>query len=113
VQTKALRAVLATQAIDPSLSKVITKVGFGEGSNQPQPTDTELTNAYMKNLTDVTVDPEEGTIVIRYALDYLEGNGMSISEVGIFTTDGTLIARETRAAVLKDSETSIEGQLTI
>jgi hypothetical protein len=113
MQTRALKRILATQAIDPSTLRTITKVGFGEGENPPQPTDTGLTNAYMKKISSAAVDPDEGSIVIKYALDYLEGNGMRITEVGIFTENETLLAREIRAAVQKDAETSIEGQMTI
>jgi hypothetical protein len=99
--------------MDPAISRTITKVGFGEGVNPPQPTDTGLTNAYMKKISSFSVDPDEGSIVVKYALDYLEGNGMQVTEVGIFTEDETLIAREIRSAVQKDVETSIEGQMTI
>jgi len=112
MQTRALKSILATMLIAPSSTKTITKVGFGEGSATPTPDDTALTNAYVKNISSSRV-VDGSSIEFTYSLGFGEANGKVIREIGLFATDGTLIAREVRDVIEKDSDASYDGVMTI
>jgi hypothetical protein len=113
VETRNLKAVLASQAVAPTTAKTIGKIGFGEGANLPTPDDTALTNPYIKNVASYTVNAD-GSISFNYTLDYGEANVKIIKEIGLYCNDGTtLVAREVRDTITKDSDTAIEGTITI
>lgn len=112
MQTKALKSILATMLISPSSAKAITRIGFGEGSVAATPDDTALTNAYMKNINSSRVI-DGSSVEFTYSLGFGEANGKIIREIGLFATDGTLVAREVRDHIEKDSDASYDGVMTI
>jgi hypothetical protein len=112
MQTKALKATIATLLINPSSGKAIAKVGFGEGGNIPTPDDTSLTNPYIKRLNSSRV-VDNSSVEFSYSLGYNEANGKTIREIGLFTEDGTLVAREVKDVIEKDADTSYDGTITI
>jgi hypothetical protein len=113
VETKNLKAVIASQAVVPTAEKTIGKVGFGEGGLLPTPEDTALTNPYIKNVTSVKVNTDN-SLTFTYNLEYNEANGKVLKEIGLYCNDGsTLVAREVRDTIVKDSDTAIDGSITI
>lgn len=97
----ALRSLLASA--DPG--KRITHIGFGVGLVSVQPSDTALTAAYTKPLTSVerdAVDPRR--LRCHYRLERGEAVGLAISEIGLLTADGTLIARKVRSPIEKTAD---------
>ncbi len=112
MQTKALKRVLASQAVAPSSAKAITKVGFGEGGTPATPNDTGLSNAYIKRINGYQVLSDD-SIQLTYSLGYNEANGKIIKEIGFYCEDGTLVAREAKDTVVKDSDTAIDGTIII
>lgn len=90
----------------------IVKVGYGEGTTAPTPEDTDLTNAFVKNLSNLdTTTP--GVITATFTLESGEGNGLAISEFGLLTTADNLVARRTREPIAKVEGVRIEGTWTI
>ena len=79
---------------------ILSKVGFGTGSSTPTPDDTGLTDAYIKPITNYSF-PEPGVICINYTLEENEMNGITIREIGLFTSDNKLIARKVLAGIEK------------
>lgn len=113
METKNLKAVLASQAVNPVASRAIGKIGFGEGGNVATPDDTKLTNPYIKPILGYAVN-QDNSITVNYNLQYGEANGKTIREIGLYCNDGTtLITREVRDIIIKDEDTAIEGQITI
>lgn len=112
MKTKAFTANLATLLIAPTTAKAITKVGFGESDVAETPDDTALLNPYMKQINSSRV-VDSTSVEITYSLGYNEANGKTIKEIGLFTTDGTLLVREVKNTILKDADTSYDGIMTI
>lgn len=112
MQTRALKSILATMLIAPNSAKAITRVGFGEGSVAATPDDTALTNPYMKNINSSRV-VDGSSVEFTYSLGFGEANGKNIREIGLFATDGTLVVREVRDLIEKDSDASYDGVLTV
>lgn len=113
IETKKLKNVLAVQAISPTTAMTIGKIGFGEGNSTPTPDDTALTKPYIKNVSGKKVNADN-SITFNYTLDYNEANGKIIREIGLYCNDGvTLVAREVRDITEKDSDTAIDGAITI
>jgi hypothetical protein len=98
--------LLGGGATDP-----IDTIGFGEGSATPAAGDTGLTNDYTKPIGAVSY-PSTGQLQIDWSLETSEGNGMAITEFGLFWAT-YLFARKTRAAINKDSDIRLEGTWTI
>lgn len=90
----------------------IAQIGYGEGTTASTPDDSALTNAFVKNLSSLdTTTP--GVITATFTLESGEGNGLSISEFGLLTTDDNLVARRTRDAIAKVEGVRIDGTWTI
>ena len=112
MQTKALKRVLASQAIAPNSELAISKIGFGEGAAAPTPDDAGLVNPYIKSVGASQV-LSDNSIQIAYSLGYNEANGKTIREIGLFCGDGTLVAREVKDIIIKDADTAIDGVIVI
>lgn len=113
LETRKLKYIMAIQSISPTAELAIGKIGFGEGGSLPTPDDTALTKPYIKNVLSKKVN-SDNSITFNYALEYNEANGKTIREIGLYCNDGvTLIAREVRDITVKDSDTAIEGEITI
>jgi len=91
----------------------ITQIGFGEGSGAADASNASLTNAFVKSLGAVTY-PASNSVQFAFTLGSSEGNGLAITEFGLFCADGTLFARRVRTgALVKASDLSFSGTWTI
>jgi hypothetical protein len=113
VETRNLKEVIASQMVSPTTEKAIGKIGFGEGGELPTPNDTSLSNPYIKPVSSFKVNTDN-SITFTYNLEYNEANGKTIREIGLYCNDGqTLLTREVRDTIIKDSDTAIDGYITI
>lgn len=87
----------------------ITHVGFGTDGTPADPADTALSEgAILVPLGTVeTPAGEPRTLRVHFLLPRNTGNGMEIREIGLFTADGTLVARKTREAINKTADMEI------
>lgn len=104
-------ARLLAQA-DTLPQKRLTKIGFGEGTNAPDPNDTSLTNEYVKALDGFSY-PDPQSVSFSWSLDFTEANGLDITEFGLFTDDDVLFSRKTRDVIKKLVDIRLEGTWTI
>lgn len=88
--------------------KEVTKIAFGTSNIAPDVADTVITNAIVKNLGAATF-PEFNSVSFPWTLDYAEGNGVSIAEFGLLSSDTSLFARKTRTAIAKTSDLLLSG----
>ncbi|HYD66999.1 hypothetical protein [Azospirillum sp.] len=99
-----LRELLATG--DPA--RVVAKIGFGTGTNPEDFNDTTLTNAFVKPLSGFEMDPDNPRLLrFTYSLLRGEANGKAITEIGLFTEGGTLVARKVRSPIEKTPDMQI------
>lgn len=94
--------------------KTINRIGFGTNGLAPSGPDAALTGGYLK-LLGPHIYPTTGKIQWSWTLGTAEANGVSIREMGLLCTDGTLFSRKTRSAgaIEKDSDVDLEGTWTI
>jgi hypothetical protein len=91
----------------------ITQIGFGTGDDAPAPTDTALTDQYLRAVSGYEY-PGNSQVRINWILPTTECNGMEIREFGLFTADDSMFSRFTlEEAVPKLAAFSIEGSWTI
>jgi hypothetical protein len=113
VETKKLKWVIAMQAVSPSESLKICKVGFGTGDSVETPDDERLTNAFIKDVVAIRVN-NDNSITLDYQLLLGEANGKVLKEFGLFCNDGqTMIYRDRRDTIIKESDTEIIGSVTL
>lgn len=94
-------------------SKMITKVAFGTSGIEPDPSNTSITDAYVKKIDSVSY-PQSGQVTFHFSLGSGEANGKKILEFGLLCDNGDLFARRIRSAVLnKASDITITGEWTI
>lgn len=93
-------------------NRSVNRIGFGSNGSAPVATDTALTTAFLKAVTAVSY-PSAGVVKFDFTLELVENNGTTIREFGLICTDGTLLARKTRAAIDKTSSIRLEGSWTI
>ncbi len=97
---------------DPA-GEVITQIAIGEGIAVPDVGDTgPLTNQFKKAFSGTTY-PEVNSVLFSWVLTTGEGNGMSITEFGLLNASDILMARKTRAAIVKTNAFSIVGSWKI
>jgi hypothetical protein len=97
---------------EPGNNKV-TKVGVGDGTDPTHKSDVGLSNAYIKDIDYYTFDAEN-IINYKISMDTGDGNGLNISEFGLFSGDEQLFARRIQTPVIpKDSDIIIEGNWTV
>lgn len=88
-------------------NKRVSKIGFGTSGAPTAGANTGLENAFVKALDGATFS---GTSVLfEYALDNNQGNGLTIREFGLFSTDDTIFARITRNPIAKTADISVKG----
>jgi hypothetical protein len=92
--------------------KRLSKIGFGEGTNAPDPNDTGLTNQFTKALDGFSY-PDPQSVTFNWSLDFTEANGLKITEFGLFTDDDFLFSRKTRDVITKLADIRLEGTWTI
>lgn len=91
----------------------ITKVGVGDGTSEPGRPDTGLTNAFIKSINSYSF-PSENSVKYRFAFNSGDGNGLLVSEFGLFSGDEQMFSRKLRIpAIPKNSDIIIEGDWTV
>ncbi|MBB4266887.1 phage tail protein [Roseospira visakhapatnamensis] len=85
------------------LTARITRVGFGSDGTADAEDDTALSaDAVLKDIDTVEVDPANPRVLrFRWSLAMSEANGLLIREIGLFTTDGLMVARKARASAIE------------
>jgi hypothetical protein len=95
--------------------KQVTKISFGTNGAAPALADTQITNAFTKNLLGLSY-PAAGQVRFNWSLAITEANGKAILEFGLICQDLTLFSRRTRESgkpINKESDISLEGDWTI
>lgn len=93
--------------------KAITHFGVGTSGTPAAAGDTALAGAVLVPITAVTF-PQAGHVAFDWVLGPESANGLSIREFGLFTADGTLVSRKTRAAAIEKTDAvSLEGRWTL
>lgn len=90
----------------------VTKIAVGEGTAPPAVTDTGLTNQFIKNISSVSY-PADNKVQFSFSFDGTEANGMTITELGLYTSINELFSRKVRNPIVKTSTVIITGIWTI
>jgi hypothetical protein len=97
-------------------SDSLTKIAMGIGTAEPVESDTGLT-APVGGLVYATITsttyPTSSSIMFSWSLDYADGNGVDITEYGLFTTGDVLFSRKIRTVVPKTDTIALEGMWTL
>lgn len=97
------------QLISGAETRYVTKIGFGEGQDNPALTDNTLTNMQTIDITSSAIDGQ--SVTFNWYLDADHCNGMNIREFGLLTSDNILVTHQQRGRVLgKADDITIEGQ---
>ena len=92
----------------------ITKIAFGTSATAPQYTDSNIQNPFVKNLDNVHIESNNTSVTFDFSLGTAEDNGVTIAEIGLLCTDGTLFARRVfPSAIVKNVNVALEGTWTI
>jgi len=107
------RIQMAHLAAGDFTGRNIKKIAFGTNGTAPALNDTQITNAFEKNVLGFSY-PENGQVQIDWNLLVTENNGMAIFEFGLLTENGVLYSRRTRERPLnKEADISLEGSWTL
>lgn len=93
--------------------KAITQIGIGTNGAATALSDTTLTNLFKKAISSVSYPDLQS---VRFEFDILaeEGNGITIRELGLFSSGDVLFARKVRTGeIVKDATVRITGSWTI
>jgi hypothetical protein len=90
----------------------LTKISFGTNGTSPAGTDVAITGSFTKNLGVVSY-PSISSVKFEWTLGALEGNGISIAEIGLLSFDSILFARKTREVINKNSDIILNGSWVI
>lgn len=93
-------------------TKYITQVAFGTDGTDPSSLDTAITAAFNKAIASTSY-PSTGVVQFDWTLELTEDNGVTIKEIGLLCSDGTLFARKTGMNIIKDNTIRLEGSWTI
>lgn len=117
VTTRKAREKFAKAHGGKNLLPAITQIAFGNGGHDiggnpilPSDTVVQVPGEFLRKDilgTDVPVDMAT-TLRISGNLDFDEGNGEMVSAVGLYDSDGDLVAIKTFTPKYKDAATSIE-----
>ena len=106
------KSILASLLGGAVSGKSVTKIGFGTNGTSPVGSNTALTGAYVKSVGSPTY--ATGGVTFPFTLGTSEGNGLSIIEFGLLTSDNTLFSRRVRgSAIVKDNTISLAGSWSI
>lgn len=87
----------------------VTQIGFGTNGTAPSAGNTSLTSAYLKGFDSVEY-PSSGLVKFNFTLGSTEANGKAISEFGLLTAAGILVARRVRSSPInKNAAISFTG----
>lgn len=90
------------------ITNYISQIAFGEGTVDPAAGDIDLTNKYIKNILGYSYSGMN-TIIFNWELLAIEGNGLIITEYGLFSNGDMLFARKVRSAIEKEIDIIFEG----
>lgn len=91
----------------------LSHIGFGTDGTAPTAGDTTLAGAVKVALGAVTY-PASGEVRFAWLLNDATANGMAIREFGLYSADGTLVARKVRStAIDKTDQITLEGEWTL
>lgn len=92
----------------------LTHIGFGTSNIPPAITDSSLSDAYMKEIDGSAVGSDDKSCTFMFSLDTSEDNGVTISEIGLFTASETLFARRVLDVPIEKTENiAFDGTWTI
>jgi hypothetical protein len=99
------------------IGRNIKKIAFGTNGNLPVLTDTQITNAFIKDI-DRYLFPADGKVQFNWTLNEDEANGLAIIEFGLLTAGLVLFSRRIREdkhsrplpPINKEDDTGLEGQ---
>lgn len=86
----------------------VNEIAFGEGTSIPHETDTTLLNEYKRNIIDYTYT-DMNIVNFNWELLATEGNGLMITEYGLFANGNFLFARKVRDVIEKKIDIVLEG----
>jgi hypothetical protein len=87
----------------------ITKVGVGNGTSPTHASDVGLTNATIKDIDSYSY-LRNNVVEYKISMDTGDGNGMDISEFGLYSGDEVLFARRLQSpSIPKEPDIIIEG----
>lgn len=95
-------------------NRIINRIAVGTNPTPPSPTDTAITNAFVKPISSFSY-PTPTSARFNFLIRENEANGMAIAEFGLIAADGSLFARRTRGGkvIEKEDDLEIEGFWTI
>ena len=106
------KETLAILLASGNSNRVVTKIGFGTGTSNPVVGDTDLSNKFVKNLGTISY-PTQTSVRWEWSLESGEGNGLTITEYGLFTTNTTLFSRKVVGSIAKIAGVRLTGTWTI
>lgn len=92
--------------------KPVSLLGVGTNSTEPALSDTALADMFTKAITGVAY-PATNSVRFSWSLEASDANGITIREFGLLNEDNVLIARKTRAEIVKTSAVRLVGDWTI
>lgn len=92
--------------------KNIDRIAFGSNGSDPAELDSAITEQFAKPVAAISY-PAINSVQFDFTLELNENNGATIREFGLLSVDGTLFARKTRAAIVKDNTVRLEGTWTL
>jgi hypothetical protein len=91
----------------------ISQIAFGTNGTTPVVADQTITNAYVKDISEVSF-PDETSVQFDWELDTDENNGQAIMEFGLMCANDALFSRRVRTnPIHKADDISIEGHWII
>lgn len=95
-------AELAAGKVGNYTESYITHIGLGSGSTTETVNDTQLENQQLFPLTSVEVDGRD--VQCNFFIADNEATGLSIRELGLFCSDGTMFSHRVRQGVIEKYE---------
>ena len=105
--------------VNGAYTSLIEHFKIGVGTTQPTAQDTSLENPveFTAGVTTKNFDsvgyPTTKEMKYQLTVDFIEGNGQTLSEIGLFFADGTMFSRFLHQGVNKTSYIKIVYQYTI
>ena len=103
--------LIGQQAATPTDLK-FTKIRIGDNNTAPAAAQTNIIGTQIAEKTFTTTTEDDGGVkgltTFVATLETSEGNGNTIREVGLFTFDSTMIARQITGDIAKTSSFAVE-----
>ena len=100
------------QLISGKSTAAVKYIGFGEGNNLAQLSDTGLNNQQLFEITGSTVDGSDA--IFSWYLSETDANSMNICEFRLFSSDTVMLTRQVRGQVMgKNADMTVDGLYTL